>query len=132
MKTKEHFLNQIPRYDILSEKDVLAAADSFYLSIHAKHELLLKTGQTCRLLYFNCQGLVHSFLNDEDRKILWYEFENSFFTDVTSFFRREATSANIEVLEEDTTLLSIKLDDLNRLYEKDHKWAFLGHSISTA
>ncbi len=129
MKTKQHFLNQIPRYAILSEKDVLEAEDSFHLSIHAKHELLLKTGQICRLLYFNCQGLVRSFLDTEDSKVLWYEFEHSFFTDVTSFFTKEPSKANIEVLEEDTTLLSISLDDLNRLFEKNHKWAFWGTQL---
>lgn len=127
--SKSEYLKQIPRYDILSEKDVLAATDCFNLTIHSKYDLLLKTGQTCRLLYFNCQGLVHSFLDAEYRKILWYEFENSFFTDTTSFFRQEVSNTNIEVLEDHTTLLSITFDNLNYLYEKEHKWAFWGTQL---
>ena len=126
MGTKEYYLNQIPRYTILSDKDLIAAQDFFNLEVHAKDDVLLTAGQTCRLLYFNCQGLVYSFLNDDDRKVLWYEFENAFFTDINSFSKQEPSNTNIAVLEDHTILLSIPFDTLNSLYRKNHKWAFWG------
>ncbi len=126
MGTKEYYLSQIPRYDVLSDKDVFAAQKSFNLEVHTKDEVLLTAGQTCRLLYFNCQGLVYSFQNDDDRKVLWYEFEDSFFTDITSFCKQKPSNTNIAVLEDDTILLSITFDTLNSLYRKNHKWAFWG------
>lgn len=129
MKTKQHYLYQIPRYDILSDEDFVAAEDYFDVSVHSKHEFLLKTGQICRLLYFNCQGLVYSFVDDEDQKVLWFELENSFFTDVSSFFKREPSTTNIQVMEDYTTLLSISIDNLNRLYKKNHTWAFWGTQL---
>ena len=126
MGTKEYYLNQIPRYTILSDKDLIAAQESFNLEVHAKDDVLLAAGQTCRSLYFNCQGLVYSFQNNDDRKVLWFEFEDAFFTDINSFCKQEPCNTNIAVLEDHTILLSIPFDTLNSLYRKDHKWAFWG------
>ncbi len=126
MGTKEYYLNQIPRYTILSDKDILAAQESFNLEIHAKDDVLLAAGQTCRSLYFNCQGLVYSFQNNDDGKVLWFEFEDAFFTDINSFCKQEPGNTTIAVLEDHTILLSITSDTLNSLYRKDHKWAFWG------
>ncbi len=41
MKTKEYYLNQIPRYGILSNDEIITAGGFFNLTVHTKHDLLL-------------------------------------------------------------------------------------------
>ena len=116
----------IPRLDILKDNEYTVVDDLFTIKEYSVSDILLKPGQICRKLYFIQTGLVYAFANDENEKILWYEFEGNSFTDVISFYSQSASNITIRVAENKTIIASISFDDLANLYLKYHSWAVWG------
>lgn len=116
----------VPRLNILKDDDFAVVDDLFTIKEYSAGDVILKSGQICRKLYFIQTGLVYAFSNDESERISWYEFEGNSFTDVISFYSQSASNLSIKVAENKTIIASISFDDLDKLYSEHHSWAIWG------
>ncbi len=119
----------LPKLGILNDSDIEMVSDSFTVKEYDSGELILKPGKTCNELQFIQTGSVYAFASNETQKILWYEFERSFFTDVISFYSRTPSDISIKVAEDKTIISSISYDDLEKLFSEHHSWAIWGVKI---
>lgn len=116
----------VPGLDVLKDADFAVVDDLFTIKEYSAGDIILKSGQICRKLYFIQTGLVYAFSNDETERILWYEFEGNSFTDVVSFYSKLASNLTIKVAENKTIIADISFDDLEKSYSKYHRWAVWG------
>lgn len=63
---------------------------------------------------------------DDTERILWYEFENSSFTDIRSFYSQKPGNCTIKAAEDKTAVIRISHEQLNLLYNLYHPWAKWG------
>jgi CRP/FNR family transcriptional regulator, anaerobic regulatory protein len=83
-----------------------------------KGTYLLKEGEISNQLYFVVSGLVIAYYpQDESEVTSWLLDDESFVCSVASFINRQPSFENIRLLE-DTILLSIGYEDLQRLYQE--------------
>lgn len=85
---------------------------------HKKGTTLLQEGDVCRKLYFVEKGMIRFFYTNKNGKDIthWFAPEQSFLTEVVSFFNQAASEYYIETLE-DSTLFTLTLDSLNHLLD---------------
>jgi CRP-like cAMP-binding protein len=94
-----------------------------------KNEYLIREGQTCQHLYFINDGLLRMFyLQNGDELTRYFASAGTFATALTSFLTRQPTVENIQALE-DTTLLQLHTDDLQRLYAEFPAWERLSRQL---
>ena len=80
-----------------------------------KGEKLLAQGDICKNLYFLVDGICRSYsLKDGNDITTWFSFKNDFITSFTSFFPKEPSYENIELLS-DCTFYQISYDRLLRI-----------------
>jgi CRP-like cAMP-binding protein len=86
------------------------------ISIRKKKDLLV-SGETCKYLYFITTGCLRSYYIDSKGVDHVYQIrmDNSWISDLESFFTQRPSKYNIEALE-DTQMLRISLDKLEQLY----------------
>ncbi len=83
-----------------------------------KKALLVKSGQICKEIYFINKGLLRLFYDKEDLEITAFIFKEGLFaTSYDSFLKQGPGIQNLEAIE-DSELLVISFDELNKLYEE--------------
>lgn len=83
-----------------------------------KKTLLVKSGQICNEIYFVNKGLLRLFYDKEDLEITAFIFKEGLFaTSYDSFLKQSPGIQNLEAIE-DSELLVISFDELNKLYEE--------------
>lgn len=83
-----------------------------------KKTLLVKSGQICKEIYFINKGLLRLFYDKEDLEITAFIFKEGLFaTSYDSFLKQSPGIQNLEAIE-DSELLVISFDELNKLYEE--------------
>lgn len=97
---------------------VAAISQRINIEEHKKGTTLLQEGDICRKLYFVEKGMIRFFYTNEMGKDIthWFAPEQSFLTEVVSYFNQSPSQYYLEVLE-DSTLLTITLDGLNFLLD---------------
>ena len=93
-----------------------------------KDEQLLSKGHICRNLYFLESGLVRCHTFEEDR-MLWCEFEGSFFTSMSSFVGQTPARECLTFIEP-SVVYAISHKNLSDLYQRSHAWANWGRSFA--
>ncbi|MCG8309617.1 MAG: cyclic nucleotide-binding domain-containing protein [Cytophagales bacterium] len=111
------YMNVIPLFDALKSEDLHLASDSFELRTYGSDDAILRAGSVCKHLYFIFKGLVYSYANDENEKILWYEFERSSFTDTVSFYTQTPSRNFIKAADNETALICISFEHLQQIYQ---------------
>jgi len=97
---------------------------------HPKKTIILKEGEVCHRLYFIEKGFVRAFYRRNNQEITsWFMTENQMIISVNSFFSQKPGYENIEVLE-DTTLISITYNDLQRLYYEFPEFNYVGRVLT--
>jgi CRP-like cAMP-binding protein len=98
-----------------AEEDLILAA--FEPIAIKKRKDLLVAGEVCRHVYFIISGAVRSYFVDEKgvEHIFQLRLENSWISDLESFFSQSPSNCYIESIEE-STLLRISHDRLESLY----------------
>lgn len=95
-----------------------------------KKTLLLKEGLVCDRLYFIEKGFVRAYYYKHEQEITsWFMQENEMIISVYSFFNQQPALENIETIE-DSTLISISFDDLQRLYRLYPEFNFIGRVMA--
>ncbi len=114
---KEQLHTYLNRYSTFSTEEM----DRFYtfltVKTFKKKEFILKEGSVCNFKCFIIKGLIRSFSIDEkgNENIRHFGIENWWFTDMESLTLKQPSLLHIQALE-DTTLLFITRDDLERAY----------------
>lgn len=95
--------------------------------IHApKKTILVKAGQYSDILYYVYKGAVRAFYLKDGREVSdWFAFDGFFMSAINSFFLGQPSEHYIEVLE-DSKLLLLKRDDIERLCNFHHDFERLG------
>ncbi len=95
-----------------------------------KKELILRSGQICRNVYFINSGCLRYFyLVDGEEKTAQFFFENSWYTDYESFLSGDPSENFVDVIE-DTELLCLEKDSLYKLYSEIPKFERFGRMMA--
>lgn len=95
-----------------------------------KKNLLLEEGSVCERLYFIEKGLARAYYFWDEQEITsWFMQENDLIVSVYSFFSQKPSLEYIELLE-DSTLISISNEDLQRLYKEFPEFNYFGRVLT--
>lgn len=96
-----------------------------------KGEHLVRAGQRTERIYFILEGCIRTYYPKEDGKNLNYNFhfEGDWYAPYYSILTRKPCSLNVQALEE-TRLMYLTIDDLNKLYDRDSRWQKLGRLMA--
>jgi CRP-like cAMP-binding protein len=105
-------------YSLLSRKEL------------KKKELLLRSGQNCRNIYFINKGCIrYYYLVDGEEKTAQFFFENAWYTDYESFLSGDPSENFVDALE-DTELLCLEKSNLEKLYSTFPKFERFGRIVA--
>lgn len=116
MKEDSKLLYYFKKWTDLTENDETIIRSAFEpFSIKKKKDLLV-TGQVCDYLYFINKGCLRSFYIDSKgaEHIYQIRMDNSWISDLRSFFSKSPSNYNIEALE-DSSLLRISNEGFEQL-----------------
>lgn len=86
-------------FPFLSQEALTKIESSFSYTEKKKGDILLKSGQVCKNLFFISEGICRYFAIKEGKDIsTWFGFENEFVTSFTSFFPKKPSYESIELL----------------------------------
>jgi CRP-like cAMP-binding protein len=95
-----------------------------------KKEMVLRTGQECRHLYFINKGCLRYFyITDGQEKTAQFFFENGWFTDLESFLKSSPSEIFVEAIEA-SELLLLEKNNLYQLYEQVPKFEKMGRILA--
>lgn len=116
MPEENKLLYYFNKWSDISEADEVLIMSAFEpVSIKKKKDLLV-SGQVCNYLYFINKGCLRSFYVDSKgmEHIYQIRMDNSWISDLESFFNRNPSKYNIEALE-DSSLLRISNERMDQL-----------------
>lgn len=113
----------------ISDSDLQTVLSNFNERTIEKERFLIRKGQVVTSYYFVKSGGLRIYFDKEDRHITgWLAFENDFFTELNSLKSGQPTLFNIQAIE-DTTLLSIDKNKIEKLYKEFPVWQQFGRQI---
>jgi CRP-like cAMP-binding protein len=116
MQSDNKLLYYFRKWSVLSDEDEVIINSAFEaVSIKRKKDLLVSS-QVCDYLYFIISGCLRSFYIDSKgvEHIYQIRMENSWISDLDSFFSQNPSKYNIEAIE-DSQLLRISHDRFEKL-----------------
>ena len=114
----------------ISENE-FATTITFFTEQHLnKGEFFIKQGKVCRNIAFILKGTLRSFYlnNKAEETTACFCTENDFTTSYKSFILQEPSSLTIQAIE-DTELLGIDFNNLQKLYHSSPVWQNIGRTI---
>jgi len=134
IRTNEMIQTEYEKYGELFQVDRAHFSEFYALLKHvtlSKSAYFLKEGSLCHYLGFVKQGALRSYYNHEagDELSFMFHFENQFFSDYESILCGTISNLNIQALE-DSEILLLHKDDLQRLYSKEAYWQEFGRKMS--
>jgi len=95
-----------------------------------KKELLFRSGQNCRNIYFINKGCIrYYYLVDGEEKTAQFFFENGWYTDYDSFLSGDPSENFVDAIE-DTELLCLEKSNLEKLYATIPKFERFGRIVA--
>jgi CRP-like cAMP-binding protein len=126
----EEFISYLKNISPLKEdssQDFLSKCKNFNFS---KGHYLVKAGQVSQYLYFVKSGIGKVFyLKDGKELIDWISDDGNILTSVTSFLTHQPSKHFVQLME-DSELVGISFDDLEKLFKKHHDMERLGRHLS--
>ncbi len=97
----------------LNESEQVQIEANFIPVTFKRRETVLRAGERCRYYMFVVQGCLRMFSDDEKgvRHIIKFAPEDTWMTDIDSFFHRKPSLLNIDALET-TTVMYVELEPL--------------------
>lgn len=91
---------------------------------YPKNYFLLKSGKTCKHLWFMTKGVARYFYTNDQGKEMntWFSLDTQIITDTTSFVKQEPAQESIQLME-DSEMYSIEYTSLQALIQKHHSFA---------
>ncbi|MCZ2101031.1 MAG: Crp/Fnr family transcriptional regulator [Chitinophagales bacterium] len=107
----------------LNAEEKTYVAKSFQPRLYRKRQYVLQEGDVCKHFNFVVRGCLRMYKIDEkgNMHILQFASEDWWITDMGSFYHKEPSQLNIDVLE-DTMVLQINYENLTGLYDKAPKF----------
>jgi CRP-like cAMP-binding protein len=124
----KHFLRQITP---ISDKEFDETVIFFQEQTLRKGDFFVKQGKICRQIAFINKGVLRTFyLNDKaEETTSCFCTENSLTTSYKSFILQQPSTLSIQALE-DTELLVIDYENLERLYSTSMVWQNIGRAVA--
>ena len=95
-----------------------------------KKELLIRSGQSCRNIYFINKGCIrYYYLVAGEEKTAQFFFENGWYTDYESFLSGDPSENFVDAIE-DTDLLCLEKSNLEKLYSTIPKFERFGRIVA--
>jgi len=115
----------------ITEKEIEDSQSNFSIVHLKKGDLLLQIGKVCRQMSFVNRGSLRSFyFNDNAEEITHcFRSEKTFVSSYRSFILQEPSLLSIVALEE-TELIVIDYDKLQKLYSTSMTWQTLGRLLT--
>jgi CRP-like cAMP-binding protein len=119
MTEDNKLLYYFKKWTVITPEDESVILSAFEPCSIKKRKSLLVPGKTCKYLYFITTGCLRSYYIDSKgiEHIYQIRMDNSWISDLESFFRQVPSKYNIEALE-DTQMLRISYKRLEQLYEE--------------
>jgi CRP-like cAMP-binding protein len=119
----EPLLNYIQNLTSLTEEEKQLIFDLFEPRTYRKRQYVLQEGDLCNQLSFIVRGCLRMYKVDDSGNmyILQFASENSWLSNIGSFYERKPSELNIDALE-DTVVLQISYENLLFLYNKAPKF----------
>lgn len=122
------FLRQIvPISDVEFEETIL-----YFKEINLnKNDFFVQEGKICRQIGFIVKGTLRTFYlnNNAEETTSCFCTENNFTTSYKSFILQTTSNLAIQAIE-DSQLLVINYDDLQKLYAKNPLWQSIGRTVA--
>lgn len=120
------YLDTFVKLDTEATKEIEA---NFVEKTFPKNSFLAVEGEITTELHFLIKGCCRFFHKKNKRAIThWFSFENTFTTALRSFTTQTPCNEYILALE-NCTVLSLKHDDLMKMYDRHKQWERLGRLI---
>lgn len=95
----------------------------------SKGTLLLTKGQVSDSLFYLCQGMARAFYHEKEEEITsWIVADTDFIYSPVSFIQQKPSFETIQLLE-DSIVLSISREDLEKIYKKHPEVMYLSLRI---
>ncbi len=129
----------IGKYIELTDEDLKQFSQHVKIKKYKKNEIIHHIGDVFKNIMFINSGIARSYIIKEDGKdFTWYihfsndnsaNLKNFFIVDYASFTHQEPSKMNFEALQ-DCEVFIIEYEVLEKLYNSDIKWQFLGRIIA--
>ena len=127
---KEPLEKNILNHINLTDKEYLNARSYFKSKKLKRLEVLHFTNVACNNIYFIESGIIRYYQMDDGKEITGgFFFEGEWYADLLSFFSNGNTKQTAQALE-DSTLLFISKQDLDKLYKEIPKTERFGRIIA--
>lgn len=114
----------------LSNEDLSLIDIYFEVKNIKKKDFLLQNGKFCNFVGFINSGTIRHFhIKNGDEKTCDISFENAWVTDFQSFTNNTPCIMNLQAME-NTTLYSIKKENLHKLYAQCNKYETFGRLMA--
>ena len=122
-KMFEPIFKNFIKHIVLDESEIAYVKSILQHKMIRKNDYLLRPGDVCRGVSFVAEGCLRVYYADAEGKehILHFAFEDWWATDTASFYAQTPAALTIDALE-DTKVIQIAYQDLEKLYEKIPKF----------
>ena len=106
----------------LSTEEKTKVEECFSPCLFKRRELIVRAGERCRYYMFVVQGCLRMYSDDDNgnRHIIKFAPENTWMTDIDSFFHSVPSHLYIDALEP-TTVMRVELDALVHLFMESRR-----------
>jgi CRP/FNR family transcriptional regulator, anaerobic regulatory protein len=126
----EQIKQSISQYITLNKEELDFFFSLLTVKVLNKKELLFRSGQNCRNIYFINKGCIrYYYLVDGEEKTAQFFFENGWYTDYESFLSGDPSENFVDAIE-DTELLCLEKSNLEKLYSTIPKFERFGRIMA--
>jgi CRP/FNR family transcriptional regulator, anaerobic regulatory protein len=126
----EQIKQSISQYITLNKEELDFFFSLLTVKVLNKKELLFRSGQNCRNIYFINKGCIrYYYLVDGEEKTAQFFFENGWYTDYESFLSGDPSENFVDAIE-DTELLCLEKSNLEKLYSTIPKFERFGRIVA--
>ncbi len=127
---REQLKNNLLRiFPSVNQNQLTELCEQFEFHEFDKRDVILNAGEFSNTVYFVCKGLVRIYYTKEEKEITnWFIKENMMFAATYSILTGQNNYSNYEALE-DTHVLQLDYNILEKYYTKYHSLEHLGRRI---
>ena len=120
----------IAKHISLSDKEMESFCNLFKKKTVKKKNFLLREGEVCKFEGFVTKGTFRLYHIDKNgaEQILYFAIENWWITDIDSFTNEKPSQLFIEAIE-DSTVVSISRDNLEKMFSSSNRFERLGRLV---
>jgi CRP-like cAMP-binding protein len=129
MDASESFKSYIKSRTELDEDSLMKVLSCFSSKMIKGESIFLRPGQYSRDYHFIVSGAIRVYFKNDDREITgWIAIENNFVTDLMSLRSGKPSNFYFETIE-DTVVMSIDSNMMEKLYNEYPAWQAFGRNL---